>query len=240
MGMPITVDIADPFASQKNIERVFSYFKYIDEKFSTYKDTSEISLINSGRLGEYEYSDDMNTVFRLSEETKQNTDGYFDIVMPDGKFDPSGLVKGWSIYNAARILNADGLKEFYIDAGGDIQANGKFWKVGIKNPFDQNQIVKVLYTKDRGIATSGTYIRGQHIHNPREKGKPISEVVSLTVIGHNIYEADRYTTAAFAMGQKGIEFIEKLDGFEGYVIDKDGFATMTSGFEAYTREPRDA
>ena len=33
---------------------------------------------------------------------------------------------------------------------------------------------------------------------------------------------------------KGIHFIEKLAGFEGYAIDKNGIATMTSNFKNYT------
>jgi thiamine biosynthesis lipoprotein len=51
------------------------------------------------------------------------------------------------------------------------------------------------------------------------------------VIGPNVYDADRFATAAFAMGRNGIEFIEKLAGFEGYLIDQERQATYTSGFE---------
>ncbi|MCR4333860.1 MAG: hypothetical protein NUV60_02505 [Patescibacteria group bacterium] len=40
--------------------------------------------------------------------------------------------------------------------------------------------------------------------------------------------------AAFAVGKKGIEFIERLPDFEGYQIDAQGTATLTSGFGAYT------
>lgn len=235
MGMPVTVEISDESATQQKINKVFDYFRYVDEKFSTYKDASEITAINNGRIKTEDFSDDMKTVFRLSEKTKKETDGYFDIIKPDGSYDPSGLVKGWAIFNAAEILRKNGFKEFYVDAGGDIEVNGKFWKIGIKNPFDQKQIVKVVYLKDKGIATSGTYIRGDHIYNPKNKNDKITDVASLTVIGPNVYEADRFATAAFAMGKKGIEFIEKLDGFEGYMIDNKGIATMTSGFEKYTR-----
>ena len=39
--------------------------------------------------------------------------------------------------------------------------------------------------------------------------------------------------AAFAMGKKGIEFIELLPGFEGYMIDRDRMATVTNGFAHY-------
>lgn len=235
MGMPVTVEISDESATQQEINRIFDYFRYVDEKFSTYKDTSEITAINKGRIKSADFSDDMKTVFRLSEKTKKESDGYFDIMKPDGSCDPSGLVKGWAIFNAAEILRKDGFKEFYVDAGGDVEVNGKVWRIGIKNPFEQKQIVKAVYLKNAGIATSGTYIRGDHIYNPKNKNDKITDVASLTVIGPNVYEADRFATAAFAMGKKGIEFIEKLDGFEGYMIDNKGIATMTSGFEKYTR-----
>lgn len=36
------------------------------------------------------------------------------------------------------------------------------------------------------------------------------------------------------MGESGIDFIERLLGFEGYMIDSKGIATFTSGFESLT------
>ena len=57
--------------------------------------------------------------------------------------------------------------------------------------------------------------------------------VSVTVLGPNVYEADRFATAAFAMGSEGIHFIEELPRFEGYLIDRSGIATMTTGFADY-------
>ena len=237
MGMPIIVEITDQNATPENLEKVFSYFKYVDEKFSTYKESSEITKINKEKNPESDWSEDMKEVFRLAKITKKETDGYFDIW--DGKnYDPSGLVKGWAIYNAAKILEADGFFNFYINAGGDVEARGKnaegkSWTVGIKNPFNVGEIIKVLKLEDKGVATSGTYIRGQHIYNPKKPGKPLKEIVSLTVIGSNVYEADRFATAAFAMENEGINFIEKTEGLEGYAINKNGIATMTSSFEKY-------
>ena len=51
------------------------------------------------------------------------------------------------------------------------------------------------------------------------------------MIGPDVYEADRFATAAFAMGAHGIQFIERRPGLEGYQIDRNGIATFTSGFE---------
>lgn len=237
MGMPITVEIIDGNVLKKNIDEVFDYFNYVDCKFSTYKQASEISKINSGLLKKENYSSDMKKVLLLCKKTKKETSGYFDI-LSNGKIDPSGIVKGWAIQNAANILRKKGFKNYYIEAGGDIQAfgknkTGKIWTVGIKNPFKTNEIVKVLNIKDCAVATSGTYIRGQHIYNPHRADEKIKDIVSLTVIGPNIYDADRFATAAFAMGKKAIYFIESLPGFEAYMIDKNGLATMTSGLKKY-------
>ncbi len=241
--MPITVEVVDDDAEEA-INAVYSYFEYVDEKFSTYKDTSEISQINKGLLKPEQFSSDMNEIFDLSQRTKEESHGYFDISRGEGDgYDPSGIVKGWAIYNAAKLLQSIGFHNFFVDAGGDIQvsgknAEGKTWTVGIRDPFDKTQqkIVKKLFIQSEGVATSGTYIRGQHIYNPKERASRITDIVSLTVIGPNVYEADRFATAAFAMGRAGIQFIEGLEGFEGYLIDTEGIATMTSGFERYTKE----
>ncbi len=236
MGMPITIEVVDANSVQEEIEKVFAYFSSVDDTFSTYKDTSEISRINRGELSAAEYSEEMKAILALSEQTKIDTHGYFDI-QQNGIYDPSGIVKGWAIQNAAHLLKAQGFSNFYIDAGGDVQVAGykddALWRVGIRNPFNRNEHVKVLALTDRGIATSGTAIRDQHIYNPHNRAMPLQDVVSITVIGPNIYEADRFATAAFAMGKKGIQFIEKLAGFEGYMIDAQARATFTSGFERY-------
>ncbi|MEP7288670.1 MAG: FAD:protein FMN transferase [Chloroflexota bacterium] len=242
MGMPITIEVVENFddtagKASQTIDGVFDYFTYVDNKFSTYKDSSEISLINQKQITFYQASADMKLVFALADQTKHDTDGYFDISR-NGSYDPSGIVKGWAIYNAAALLRHDGFRNFYVEAGGDIQAEGnnaqgQAWQVGIRNPFNPDQIVKVLSISNTGVATSGSYIRGQHIYNPKQPDSILSEIVSLTVIGPNIYEADRFATAAFAMGREGIVFIETLTGFEGYMIDNAGLATLTSGFERF-------
>ena len=236
MGMPITIEVLDASATQNDLDGVFAYFVSVDEVFSTYKDTSEISRLNRGELLPRQYSEDMQTILALSAQTKEETDGYFDI-LHNGIYDPSGIVKGWAIQNAAQLLQAKRLRNFYIDAGGDIQVsghkNGNPWRVGIRNPFNRNEYVKVLEVTDQGVATSGTAIRGQHIYDPYHRDTQLLAIASITIIGPNVYDADRFATAAFAMGKKGIHFIEKLAGFEGYMIDIHGIATYTSGFERY-------
>ena len=237
MGMPITVEVVEKVAGS-DIESVFAYFRSVDKRYSTYKASSEISKINAG-LPRNKWSREMKAVLELCEQTKELTNGYFDI-SHDGKLDPSGLVKGWAINNAANLLLDKGVKNFYIEAGGDIQAHGtnadnQPWAVGLRNPFNIEEIIKVIRLTTEGVATSGAYIRGQHIYNPHNNHREAGFVKSLTVIGPNVYEADRYATAAFAMGQDGIAFIESTPGLEGYVVDANKLATYTSGFERYVK-----
>ena len=248
MGMPVTVVIPDRERSEGAGEgagfrtcdnaagALFDYFREVDRRFSPFNPESETSRISRGELAPEEASPEMREVLRLSEETKGQTDGYFDVWF-EGRFDPSGLVKGWAINNAARILDADGFISFCVEAGGDIEVRGandqgKPWVIGIRSPFDTSRIVRALHIQNRGIATSGTYIRGEHIYNPRTGGRA-GQIASFTVIGPNVYEADRFATAAFAMGREGIEFMACLPEFDAYMVEHDGTATFTPGFARY-------
>ncbi|MBA3789055.1 FAD:protein FMN transferase [Patescibacteria group bacterium] len=240
MGMPVILEIVDGTDTQVIIDRIFNYFISIDDRFSTYKSESEISEINKGVVASVTYSDEMSEVLRLAEQTREETGGYFDIHTPGGQLDPSGIVKGWAINNAAKLLRDGGHAHFYLEIAGDIQTSGRNgegeeWSIGIRNPFNHAEIVKVLYPHEKGVATSGNYIRGNHVYNPLFPTQVPNDFVSLTVIGPNVYEADRFATAAFAMEKEGLYFLEHQDDFEGYAIDANGIATMTTGLEKYTK-----
>ena len=237
MGMPITIEVLGDDGS-KAARSAFDYFEMVDERFSPFKTQSEVSSFARGDISVEAISRELREVLDLSELTRRETDGYFDIRRPDGRIDPSGLVKGWAIRNAARGIEATGHADYFIDAGGDIQCHGyneqaQPWRIGIRSPFDATQIVKVLVPGDAGIATSGTYVRGRHIYDPHTSSAAPDDVASLTVIGPDVYEADRFATAAFAMGRNGVAFLEQQPGLEAYAIGRDGVATMTSGFTRY-------
>ena len=236
MGMPITVEIVDAAVTPAAFDDVYAYFTYVDNTFSPFKEDSEVSRINRGDLRLADACNDMQIIMQLAEETKADTNGFFD-VWHNGTFNPSGIVKGWAIDEAANLLYGQGFRNFYVDAGGDMQIYGHNelglpWHVGIRNPFNRKQVVKSVSLSDRGIATSGLYIRGRHIYNPFNDDDPLEEIASITVIGEDVIEADRLATAAFVMGRECIYFIESMPNVEGYMIDSHGQATQTSGFAA--------
>lgn len=238
MGMPISLTVLDETVRRQDLEAVFAEFAAVDAQFSPFKEDSEVSRFNRGEIPEDRLTPRMREIFALGETTKRETSGYFDITRPDGAIDPCGIVKGWAIRNAVRQLVGMGYANFCVSAGGDIQCRGvngegRAWTVGIRNPFAQDEIVKVLRPEGHGVATSGNYIRGDHIYNPHTGRYASDDIVSLTVIGPDVLEADRFATAAFAMGRQGIHFIERMAGLEAYEIDACGTARMTSGLKKY-------
>ena len=237
MGMPITVEIVDA-ANADTINTVFDYLHQVDARFSTYKNESEISAFNRGEILSTNLSAEMKEVLRWAAITRDQSKGFFEIRKPNGSLDPSGIVKGWAIRNAAQLIKRAGFENFYVEAGGDIQAEGvnaegETWRVGIRSPFNNHEIIKVIGLQSKGMATSGSYVRGQHIYNPHAPEKKIEDIISLSVIGPDILEADRFATAAFAMGEQGIYFIENMPGFEAYMVNTRGIATQTTGFGDY-------
>lgn len=246
MGMPVSVEIVGSPAEAARASRdaAFDYFRAVDERFSTYKEGSEIARINRGELLLSECSAEMREIFALAEDTKKQTRGYFDIRRLDGTLDPSGIVKGWAIQKVAELLRARGHENFYVDAGGDIQScgvnsAGREWRLGIRDPHHAGVLAKVVCPRGAGLATSGTYIRGAHLYDPHTKRAAPGELVSLSVIGPNVYEADRFATAAFAMGRAGLDFIDSLDGFEAYAIERNGSSMQTRGFDQFTYDASD-
>ena len=233
MGMTARVAIVDGAARPEDLDAVFDFFSETDRRFSPFREDSELCRLNRGEAGEP--SGEMREILALSDKSREQTGGYFDIRRPDGLLDTSGIVKGWAIRRGARILRGRGYRDFAVEIGGDIQTSGKSragadWRVGIRSPFS-DAVVKILYPRGAGVATSGSYHQGRHIYDPHG-GRP-DELVSLTVIGDDIMQADIRATAAFAMGRHGIHFIEHSEGFEGYAIDASGTATMTSGIARY-------
>lgn len=236
MGMSVAIEVLD-VCDGTDLDAVLDYFHEVDELFSTYKKTSEISKINRKTLKKEDASPEVKKILKLCDETKTMTNGYFNISV-EGIIDPSGLVKGYAINNASKKLKEKGYKNFYVEIGGDIDIrglkNGQKWRVGIRNPLNKDEMATRLYLSNVGIATSGTYERGMHIYDPIKK-RLANEVASLTVIGPNVYEADRFATAVYAMGVKGMDFLNKRDELEGYMICRDGKELLSDSFRKYLK-----
>ncbi len=238
MGMRANIVVQDAAARACDLDLAFAGLLAADCRFSPFKPDSEVSRFNRGEIAADALTTEMRDVLALGERTRRESHGYFNMTLTDGRTDPCGIVKGWAVARAAQQLEAMGYSDFYVEVAGDIQCRGgnrlgSPWRVGVRNPFATHEIVKVICPGNAGIATSGSYAQGQHIYNPHAPEDRLDEILSLTVIGPDAQEADRFATAAFAMGRAGLDFIESLQGFEGYEIDVGGMARMTSGLHRY-------
>jgi thiamine biosynthesis lipoprotein len=250
MGMPIGVDVCDPDIQAKTVDRVYQWLRFVDATFSTYREDSEISRLNRGELAPEQTHPAVRSVLRRCERLREQTDGYFDVRAPlqssvqaaaeaeDRRpIDPSGLVKGWSVAGAARILDKAGARNYSVNAGGDARLrgcswNGEPWRVGIQHPTIRDRLAAVLVASDVGIATSGAYERGEHIIDPHT-GSPSEGVQSVTIVGPDVATADAYATAAYAMGPKGAQWCAALEDYAAMVILTDDTLLSTPAMSRY-------
>jgi thiamine biosynthesis lipoprotein len=244
MGTAISLDVRDAAVRPAALDRAFEYLRGVDERFSTYKPGSELSRLIRGELDEANCSRELAEVLELCEQARLSSEGYFDIRAhrPDGRPDPTGLVKGWSLENAGRILEGAGSHHHCINGGGDIVTRGEAepgtaWRVGIRHPLIADKLATVLAIRDGAVATSGAYERGEHVRDPFT-GRAPAGVLSVTVVGPSLTFADAYATAAFAMGPTGLAWVAGLPDYEGCAITADpdgsnGRLAWTPGFEAY-------
>jgi thiamine biosynthesis lipoprotein len=249
MGTAISLDVRDASVSPAALEEVFGYLRDVDGRFSPYKPDSEVSRLIRGELEETDASSDLRAIMSLCDQVRWTSEGYFDIRAhrPDGRPDPTGMVKGWALENASRMLEAAGARNYCINGGGDIVARGNpagssvavggAWRVGIRHPFVADRLAAVLTIRDGAVATSGAYERGEHIRDPLT-GRAPEGLLSVTIVGPSLTLADAYATAAFAMGSSGLAWVAALSGFAGCGVttDQDGSnarLVWTPGFERY-------
>jgi FAD:protein FMN transferase len=137
--------------------------------------------------------------------------------------DLGAVVKGLAIDTAARELQP--FKDFSINAGGDLylggcNPEGLPWRVGIRHPRGDNELIYMLRASDQAVCTSGDYQRGPHILDPRT-GAPADSAASVTVVASNAMLADALSTAVFVLGPtEGIALLDRM-GVDGLIVTPD-------------------
>lgn len=148
------------------------------------------------------------------------------------EIDLGAIAKGYAVDQAARVLKNAGIKDFLIDAGGDIYCSGAgkeadSWIIGIQDPQKDNGIIGALSISSKAVATSGNYRRFykvagknlSHIINPKT-GRPEEKVISSTVVAPYAEKADAIATALCIMEPaEGMALVDSLDEVEAMVIE---------------------
>lgn len=134
----------------------------------------------------------------------------------------SAVAKGYAVDVIAQFLAKKGIKNFMVEIGGEIVAQGEnpkkdLWRIGINKPVDDlsinQELQTVLNVTGVGIATSGNYRnfyykdgkKYAHTIDPRT-GYPVQHnILSATVIAKDCMSADAYATAFMVMGLEEAE-----------------------------------
>jgi len=234
-GTVIDIDIASATTSEldlnASLEKVIAFCRSVDEDFSTYIDGSWVSRLRSGKTVIADCPTNVRDVWELCERAKYLSDGAFDPWAVVGGFDPSGLVKGWAADICADMLVAAGAQHVQVNAAGDLSLRGgwfdptdsqvKPWKIGVVNPDNRLEILKVFEITDGAIATSGTYERGAHITDPYT-GMIAIGAKSATIVGEAGWLCDALATAVMVAGTDAANWFTQteLSGYQVWAIDR--------------------
>lgn len=247
MGTVFTFKVADDFdhkSIESDLDKAYSILVDADNRFSLYKPNSEISELNRGDVAWDNASSVQQEVRTQVESWKEITAGFFDPISPSGIYDPSGLVKTWAASNAGMYLEANGYRDFTLNAGGDVYLGPQvetmpLSKVGLSNlkpiaskDSSVNMIVDLSGTNFRAVATSGTAERGEHIWRDSKTGKQ-DQYIQTTVVALDLVTADIWATALIAGGPAALKHFESVvspQAAVALVISDSGKICSTSGF----------
>jgi thiamine biosynthesis lipoprotein len=155
-----------------------------------------------------------------------------------------GIGKGYAVDRAVAILRQRGLRDFMVQAGGDMYVGGRRgdrpWRLGIQDPRGPaNSIFASVEVADATFSTSGDYERffikdGRRFHHiiDPDGGEPAAACRSVTIVSDRALVADGLSTGVFVLGPaKGMALIERLPQVEGVIVTADNQVLVSSGLK---------
>lgn len=172
---------------------------------------------------------------------------------PAMSLDFNSVAQGYTSDMIASFLQSQGVKNYLVDTGGEIMAqggkpDGNDWVVGIEKPAENWDSERVVQTKvklrDKGLVTSGSYRkyveregkRYSHTINPKT-GYPVEHnLLSVSVIADNSATADALASVFMVLGmEKALQLLPSLEQVEAYFIYVDANNALqtysTDGFQ---------
>ncbi|MER7193120.1 FAD:protein FMN transferase [Streptomyces flaveolus] len=243
MGTVFSFDVrgGEPAAVRTALDEAVAGLHRVDEVFSTYREDSQVSRLACGELTVAQCAPEVAEVLGLAAEAEWVSGGWFSPAYR-GRLDPTGIVKGWAVERAARLVAGAGASGVSVNGGGDVQMLGtpgarRPWRVGVADPLRPGGLAAVVSAagaRELAVATSGTAERGAHIVDPRTGRSAVTDLVAVTVVAPRLTWADCWATAAFAMGSReGLRWLESLDGVEGLLMTAGDEVRCTGGLAAW-------
>ena len=229
MGTVVSIRLAhtepdDPGALEA-VREAHSVFERLNERFSLYRDDSELSAIARGDLMLNLASDDLRSAYERAIEWRNVTSGDFTPHRPDGVIDLNGIIKAEAIALAAETLRSHGFGDFSVNCGGDVLVSGSpssgTWLTGIVDPSSRDEILTTVSMDDEwsAIATSSVSERGEHIWSRPDSDQSFAQV---SVVAHDIVTADVLATAIMAGGQRALDDAVSRWSVAALAVTRDG------------------
>jgi thiamine biosynthesis lipoprotein len=167
-----------------------------------------------------------------------------------------GIGKGYAVDRAVAILRSHGLRDFMIQAGGDLYVggfkDGRPWKLGIRDPRGSlDQVFATLDLTDGTFSTSGDYERffikdGRRYHHILDlsTGEPARRSRSVTLVTNKAVIADALAKGVFILGPvRGLALVERIPDVEAVIVGANNEVVVSSGLKgtvAIATAPTDA
>lgn len=157
--------------------------------------------------------------------------------------------KGYAADKGRNLMQQMGVKAGIVNASGDMAVWSddipqKKWRIGINNPFKNNDITEVVTLCNGAITTSGDYekfaeiasVRYSHIMNPKT-GMPATGLTSVTVIGPSAETANGFSTSLMVLGRKeGLRLLKKHPEYACLMITDNGRVYRSKNFKKVKRQ----
>lgn len=228
----------EAFAEIQEIHNLMSFF---DEK-------SEVSHLNSeAHLRPIKVSPKVFEVLNFAKKLSEASAGIFDITLHRSvkdqqisfadiellqnssihfkkklQIDLGGIAKGFAVDKASQILEAHGIMNYIINAGGDLRVGKKMQKISIRNPKNPMMMICEAEVCEGSLATSSGYFSYQRIDCGGEEKKiypiftPNRQALefkdeSVSVFAKSCMIADSLTKVALILKEKSAKILSQFD-----------------------------
>jgi thiamine biosynthesis lipoprotein len=155
-----------------------------------------------------------------------------------------GIGKGYAVEHAVQILRKAGLRDFMIQAGGDLYVgghkDGRLWRLGINDPRGpEGHSFATIDLSDSTLSTSGDYarffmkdgVRYHHILDPAT-GQPARLCRSVTIVSGSPILADAIAKGVFILGpEKGMALVERIPKLDAVIVTAKNEVLVSSGLK---------
>lgn len=252
MGTVASIDVRGARLGESDVSAITTTFDRLEERFSLYRDDSELSQVARGELLLTESSDELRSVYESAIEWRSATSGVFTPHRPDGVLDLDGIVKAMAIQQAGAVLHDRGFEDWCLNVGGDVLTAGSpiespGWRVGIVDPSDRTALLcavelravelsAVRLGEGRcAIATSGTAERGEHVW--RASSESAGRFAQVSVSAGDIITADVLATAILAGGESFRDTATESWDIDVLTVSPSGELSMTPGMQRSLAQP---